>query len=302
MSNYSSETRPARDLSWSIQSPPLVAGLDDESRVIYPDTDWFAEQSVRSDVLPDAPPERFRLGIHFEKIFQHWLEHHKHHELVAANLQVQLREANKQSRTLGEFDLLVQLDGKIEHWELAVKFYINVSSPDRADRWFGPDPKDTLGSKMSRMQTHQLALGEHTAAKAKLEEMGIKLDGVRSIVKGRLYHPFQTQDLEHAPLSGDTLPPIANPNHLTGWWLPMNQIHLLTEALESGRLAYIDKQYWLSTITNDDQVQPLNQSALDTFLKQTKQIAPQFAVIDCKGFEISRGFILKPEWFELANL
>ena len=271
--------------------------LTSDASVTYPDDQWFAEQLVTSGLSPEAPPERFRLGIHFERIFQYWLSHHPQYELIASNLQVQIQD-QKIKRTLGEFDLLVNLANQIEHWELAIKFYINVTDAERADRWFGPDPSDTLGSKMARMQSHQLALGQHPAAKQQLADQDIHIDATRCIVKGRLYQAFKTDFISSPPVPCGQLPDIVNTNHMTGWWLAANQI----EALSTATVAYIDKQDWLSPITADDQLEVLNPNSLRDFLAETKQIAPQFVLLGDDRCELSRGFVLKPEWFDRAGL
>lgn len=276
--------REQRDLSWSITSPALV----DESGETFPDNDWFASQVIQPLELA-PPPTRFRLGIHFERIFQTWLNHHPTYKLLAANLQIRSPE-----RTLGEFDLLVDTGAKTEHWELAVKFYINVSHPEDAYQWFGPDPKDTLGGKLNRLTTHQLKLGQLPASQTLLAERKLNIDQVRCIVKGRLYVAFDDFKQKRAI----AMPGIVNPDCTKGWWLSTDEL----EKLHGARIAYIEKRYWLSEITPNDHLELLSLSELKTFLADTRQIAPQFVLLTEQGHELSRGFILKPQWFELAGL
>lgn len=271
-------SRTARDLVWSIRQQPLVLGN------AYPTAEWFRSQTVETEQLPQEPPEHFRLGIHFEKLYQHWLQHHPEFELLAANLQVQ-----GETRTLGEFDLLAKSNNVAEHWELAVKFYINFQNSENPSMWFGPDPNDTLAGKIERLENHQLGLSNTNEARALLNHRGIKLDRTRGVVKGRLYHPWQKKV---------SPPDIVNPEHLSGWWLAEEDL----KELRGYSAAYLSKKYWLSEITPDDALSPMTFEALEEFIKTTKQIAPQFGLLDGDGAEISRGFVLKPQWFERARL
>lgn len=275
--------RQTRDLSWCIHQPALVSAGKDERNIIFPDDSWFASQAIDSSIELEQPPEYFRLGIYFEQIFQRWLECHGDYRLIEANLQIQ-----GEGRTLGEFDLLVDVNGEVEHWELAVKFYINRFAPTQADQWFGPDPKDTLATKLHRLQNHQLLLADHPDAQAMLDQKNIQVSHRRCIVKGRLYHPWQTEQ---------ELPEIVNTNHLRGWWLA-SEDH---GKLETYRIAYLSKKYWLSNLTEYDTPLLLTQKELIEFLAETTQIAPQFALLDENSRELSRGFLLKPKWFELAK-
>ena len=273
--------RPQRDLVWCIQQPGLIRA--DE---LWPADDWFANQTV--DVIEDLtpPPARFRLGIHFEKLLQRWLETQQSYQIAAANLQV-----HGEGKTLGEFDLIVDGPSGFEHWELAVKFYINVNNHQDAANWFGPDPGDTLHSKLSRLLSHQLNLPLEPVAAALLDSMAIKLSSQRCIMKGRLYHPW---DAFHAGRL--ETPSIVNPNHPSGWWLDSAQL----DPLADKRMVYLDKALWLSELLAEDVNEVLDLEGLTERLQQSKQIALQFAILDGENNEASRGFVLQPEWFRRA--
>ncbi len=272
--------RAQRDLLWCLHSPALVRA--DET---FPTDTWFQSQVVSGTQIA-PPPAKFRLGIHFEKIFQAWLEQHPSYKLAAANLQIQSLE-----RTLGEFDLLVDSNGEIEHWELAVKFYINCQNPADAGQWYGPDPADTFKGKVDRLTQHQLKLAELAASQTLLQSMDLTIDRVRCIIKGRLYYPFDQPGEKIAPK-------IANPNHLSGWWLKQDDL----DELADRKIVYLEKKYWLSALTSSDQVTIMSIEEVRNFLTRTKQIAPQFALLDKDLNETSRGFILKSEWFQKAGI
>jgi hypothetical protein len=276
------KNRQQRDLDWCVREPSLIKGQG-----IWPSDEWF--EQLRVPDLPDltAPPPRFRLGIHFEKLFQYWIQSLSEYELLEANLQI-----HGLGRTLGEFDLLVNGPEGHEHWELAVKFYINQANPKDAKCWFGPDPADTLASKLDRLLTHQLPLANREEAVERLNKLNIQIQRSKCIMKGRLYHPW---DLFHAEQLA--IPDVVNPNHNKGWWLAEDHV----AKLEHCPIAYLDKSLWLSELEANDNDEVLNLGQAQDLIRESEQIALQFALLDRDGKETSRGFVLKPRWFELAN-
>lgn len=276
-----------RDLNWCIKEPALIDGETQPGPIIWPTDEWFRRQSVPelSDLQP--PPARFRLGIHFEKLYQRWIRSSPDYDLLESNLQI-----HGDGRTLGEFDLLVSADRGHEHWELAIKFYINQGNAGDPGHWFGPDPADTLASKLDRFISYQFPLANRSEAIAKLATLDIQIEQARCIMKGRLYHPWSAYQ------QGQLLTPTnVNPNHKRGWWLPVEQLDLL-----SGQsVVYLDKSLWLSELLADDVEATISVAEVKSQVARSEQIALQYALLDESSNEISRGFILKPRWFELAN-
>jgi len=275
--------RQQRDLDWSIRQPGLI-----QNDKIWPADQWFANLSVPEIKNLAAPPPRFRLGIHFEKLFQRWLDTQIDYSTIAANLQI-----HGDGRTLGEFDLIVEGPTGTEHWELAVKFYINQQYAADPKYWFGPDPADTLATKLNRLTDHQLKLPFQPDARALLEARGIKLSNQRSIMKGRLYHPWNAYQSNQFQI-----PTVVNPNHCKGWWLDSENLSQLV----GKRLVYLDKSLWLSEVVATDVTKVLDAEEVKRQVAQSKQIALQFAIVNNANAESSRGFILKPEWFEHVNV
>ncbi|KOO09774.1 type II citrate synthase, partial [Vibrio xuii] len=58
-------------------------------------------------------------------------------------------------QTLGAIDLVLKNheSGQLEHWEVAIKFYLLHQGT-----WFGPNAYDQLDKKLARMLTHQLKM------------------------------------------------------------------------------------------------------------------------------------------------
>ncbi len=109
-----------------------------------------------------------RLGNYYERLWHALLSLAPDVTILARN--IALRE---RGRTLGELDLLIEdADGAIIHLELAVKFYLGLPEALTApateqtsaigfsahSAWLGPDPRDSLHDKVSRLRDHQLRL------------------------------------------------------------------------------------------------------------------------------------------------
>ncbi len=204
-----------RDLAFAIASPDILGSWPSgyyPQRQIHlglsvPWHHWFSCYKDRLAQL-DANPaplkahlaslKSHRLGLRFESLLVFWLNDRDYHpfKLIAHNIQVHMHGV-----TRGEIDFLIQNQESkgIEHWEVALKFYLGEwdFSPEQ---WYGIERKDTLARKLTRSVTHQF---EYT------EALGYPIDVRRLILKGRLFYPMnQTSQV----------PAWVNSEHLWGYW------------------------------------------------------------------------------------
>ncbi|MEM7364165.1 MAG: DUF1853 family protein [Pseudomonadota bacterium] len=287
-------SRNLRDLDWCLQIPPLMAkghlvgDAPPQSSVdiIWPTSDWFGALTPSHAEPPSPPdPHRFRLGLHFEALIQHWLAGSDRYDLIKHNWQV-----IEAKQTIGEFDLIIsdRLDGAIEHWELAVKFYLGTD--DLAfDKWYGPNTNDRFDLKFDRLCRHQLTLATQPAPTRKLTEANITVDRVRSFMKGRLFYP--RHQWERHEISR-----LFHPDHPTGWWLAVEDLpHTFGP---DSRFVYLPKGLWLSPLTPGDIEAPLSTAEVrDMVTAPHAQQATHFAEVTHDG-EISRGFVVSSTWLE----
>ncbi|MCY0386334.1 DUF1853 family protein [Robbsia sp. Bb-Pol-6] len=254
-----------RDLCWLMRSPALLSrGAFGEQLATPFDTGSFGPDAparlhavlARLDADPTplfdalaAAPER-RLGRYAERLLAVWLRQMPDVSVVALNLAV--REAK---RTLGECDALFRTaPGRLEHWEMAVKFYLRIdplrgtrdepiapvesvgaATDDAAlgrfagcDAYVGVGLADRLDWKLRHLVEHQLPLSQ----RAELVALGGGAWQARMFVKGRLFHPLAqwrntsadgaggiADDKLHdvRPAMSDSAPALA-PDHLRGWW------------------------------------------------------------------------------------
>lgn len=287
------QDRLVRDLVWSLTSPPLVTRGADV--VVWPADDWFRhlDTSPRDSLTLPAPPHphHFRLGQHFEKTLVAWLKQSEQFELLAANLQV---HAGK--RTVGEFDLIVDNDGVVEHWEAAVKFYLGTQDGTELANWYGPNTSDRFDIKYERLVDHQLCLAWQDAGRETLARLGLSVARSRCFMKGRLFHPwtrFRAGDVRH--------PGAVNPHHERGWWLSYKDF--LEQFDDKGwRYVYLPKRLWLAPLSGAETDDALSFWELAELLASPHvEQATHVAIVD-DDHEVSRGFVVNDEYLTRVNV
>ncbi|WEM43119.1 DUF1853 family protein [Photobacterium sp. DA100] len=157
--------------------PPLLAG----HRFIA-GQDWLDEFASNA-IIPKGIEYQGgrRLGFFYQWLWQQLILHHPCYDLLAEEIQLSVDK-----RTLGAVDFLVKdsRTGKVEHWEVAIKFYLAFE-----ERWPGPNARDDLDKKAGKMLTHQLRLSEHPAFIARYHTQFGDIETRRLIMQGRLFYP-----------------------------------------------------------------------------------------------------------------
>ena len=289
-----------RDLAWAIGSAPLLAPDDQQTRWL--DKGWFQRryeeylpvlyelQRDPADLLQwlDVAGQR-RLGSYFERLWMFWLKTNRRFRLLQANLPV--REAG---RTLGEFDLLVEdtHSGKQLHWELALKFYLGTGDTQQIENWWGPMKRDRLDLKFRHMQAHQCHLSHLPAAQRTLEQYAITVDGVWSIVKGRLFYP--RADVEYLQ------PGNVAAAHLAGWWQAASAFNDAATGKPALQYCLLEKHQWLAPLIPQQPVLSRGASQLD-IRRQLPADRPVVLAACTAAGELGRGFVVPDDWLEWAS-
>ena len=99
--------------------------------------------------------KRIRLGQLAEQFVFNQLDTCESIELLAENIQIQ-----KDKQTLGELDALLKVDNQPIHLEIVYKFYVYDDTLGNTElkRWIGPNRKDSLVEKLTKLQDKQLPL------------------------------------------------------------------------------------------------------------------------------------------------
>jgi len=198
-----------RDLAYALASPPVLNTWVDHQPLINTPTvtmhsaefwqQQFANYKDRLAVLDTTKayrdltrflmnrPSPYRLGFHFEGLLHFWLNDgfaqgcHPY-EVLAHNVQLY-----REKQTIGELDYILRNHdtGEVEHWELAIKFFLG-SAPYHHANWVGMNSRDNLERKMTHMQskqfrTVQVDVNSHDSA---------KVDKRIAVIKGRFFYPY----------------------------------------------------------------------------------------------------------------
>jgi hypothetical protein len=228
-----------RDLDWVIHSPSLLKGP------LEPDLQSLSDTQALLDRLKENPAplhqflataKRHALGSYFEQLVIFWVSNLPSVKWIKSNLQLR-----HEKQTLGEFDLIFEHGGAIYHWELAVKFYLNIGRDDQESSYVGPRLKDNLARKLDRLFSHQLCLPSHPQARPFLARHGISFVSSFPFVKGLLFQHLQQQEDVQA-----ALPERVSPEHLTGAWLSISEL-LLEPAENIQGFRFLQKLDWLTS-------------------------------------------------------
>lgn len=204
-----------RDLAFVIAAPPLICawpqpepcGIQLPSAAFWQrHFERYLPRLQQLDMQPAAlyqairPRPNLRLGYYFEDLLAFWLADEGWHEFVLIGHGIPRMDGK---RTLGEVDFLLEnIDtGCIEHWEVALKFYLGEAEFKPA-QWVGLNQQDTLGRKLHHLRHKQFEVRS-------IE--GYRIERRRAVIKGRLFWPI------HQP-TPDTLPDWIHPDHLCGTW------------------------------------------------------------------------------------
>lgn len=135
--------------------------------------------------------KKHRLGHLAEQFAFNQLEQLDNCKILAENVQVQ-----KNKQTLGELDALIKLNQETIHLEIIYKFYVydeSLGTPE-LERWIGPNRKDSLIEKITKLKTKQLPLLHSSECESILDALGLERSNIQQKVlfKAQLFIPYQT--------------------------------------------------------------------------------------------------------------
>lgn len=292
-----------RDLAWVLASPPLlnmrvpgVRWLNTAwcERAYQASRHWLEALDRDPSLLIAMLAQRGdpRLGSYFEALLAFWLmwEDNPLYRLVGRNLAVRAKNI-----TLGELDFLVEerQSGELQHWEVAVKFYLGVAPGGELAHWVGPGLKDRLDMKVKRLLEHQLALSHTPEGRGLIRHLGLAVPQPVCLLKGRLFYPPDT--------GAEWQPHCAAPGHLTGWW--MSQVDFLARyTRENLHWIRLPKEHWLTEVAPPVRIGDVQtaEQLVETLVQTADNRAA--AVIglsrddESQFHEVTRGFVTPADW------
>lgn len=224
-----------RHLAWLCQAPQLM-----RSSITFEPTQhlpsnypeilkaWDQDAGAAPPLLSE-PPQR-RLGFYFERLYQVMLE-----ELLGWPLLLKNQQIQSSGRTIGELDFVVhnRANDRIEHHEIAIKFYLGVPGPTGSALWYGPNARDRLDLKTSRLleqQCRRTQLPETLALLAESQIVGPLTPQI--FMPGYLFYPDDPQVVA---------PGYVPKEHLRGRWMYARN----ATTLDTSNWAVLNKPHWI---------------------------------------------------------
>jgi len=153
----------------------------------------FKQLELPQDISPvflRKLERRLRLGQLAEQFVFNQIETSETITLLAENIQIQ---QNKQ--TLGELDALLTVNDSPVHLEIVYKFYVYDASlgASEVERWIGPNRKDSLIEKLTKLKEKQLPLLYSEDCKNTLQQIDLNSINFeqRVLFKAQLFLPYQ---------------------------------------------------------------------------------------------------------------
>ena len=205
-----------RQLAFCVASPNIISNIPNDLILkhhfsLHSNTFWqhqFEQYLPRLKQLDQNPEPLFaflnqlkstRLGLRFEYLLWFWLLDHNYHFYQLLGHSIQKIDGAK---TLGELDfvLLNTQTNQIEHWEVALKYYLGESDLSLS-HWYGLNRDDTLHKKLGYFTERQFQFDS---------SLGHCIEQRFAVMKGQLFIPERI-NLVHLPFW-------INPQRRLGRW------------------------------------------------------------------------------------
>ena len=184
-----------RQLAFAIGSPNILTHLPPELEITYPFTlhcasfwqkhlENYHQRLLQLDQQPDelihfvSTLKSTRLGLRFEMLVWFWLLDDAYHPYQLLGHSIQKIDG---ARTVGELDFVLRNTetNKIEHWEVALKYYL-AEADLTLPHWYGLNRSDTLNRKLKHFTQKQFQFEQ---------ALDHVIDTRYCMLKGQLYVP-----------------------------------------------------------------------------------------------------------------
>ncbi|MEH6475783.1 MAG: DUF1853 family protein, partial [Sneathiella sp.] len=226
-----------------------------------------------------------------------WLSNLPSVSLISSNLQV-----FRGTRTIGEIDVIFEHEKRMFHWEMAVKFYLNIGSGRQASHFVGPRLKEALDVKLTRIFDHQIPLIEVPETRELLAALHVKEVVSSAMMKGVLFQP-----LPGPPTQKTSLPSEISNTCQSGFWVTLKNLNRVasqgfTHFLILSKAQWFTSFYYPDEVVSGD-VTALEKSATELLKSaNTPIMVCLFHPLDAGIFKsYTRLFITPDDWPALAR-
>ena len=181
-------SRHHRNLWWLLTAPTIIEGEttnsinSDERRSILENAwAWILRDIEEPNNIEgwfDNPHRQRKLGLYAEDLLHYYLQWGSQWRVLWHDVQIQ-----EHKRSIGAIDFIVEQDGVTEHWEMTVKFYLQLRPSGKWTDFIGADERDSLHQKWSHFFNRQLPLSSHPATLEQLKKENIPIP-----IRSRIWH------------------------------------------------------------------------------------------------------------------
>lgn len=283
-----------RRMKWAVSSPTL---LD------LPECHDFCSNhdhlnSLLAAIDQCAPFERDqpngRMGKYFEQLVIEAIKLDPTKELILSNLPILEGKI-----TVGEIDLIIhdlELD-EFQHWEIALKFYLQTKEGEALDLMIGPNAKDDLDRKIRKLFEKQLPLSDHLVVQEICAIHGIERLSKKLFLKGMFFYHGGTTKV---------FPKDVNPEHQVGWWIHLREMSDFLAPHLSWCICH--KPDWIGPLQLADDNSLMTKNQMLSWINSEFESSQRSLLLigmkkeNDRWIEASRGFVVSDEWPEQANL
>ena len=216
----------------------------------------FELPKLKTPIFEGVLPKNQRLGKRVESFLSHLLKQDVTVKILVENKQIQNKKI-----TVGELDFLIETYKNPIHLEVIYKFYLYDASVGETEleHWIGPNRRDSLVSKLNKLQDKQLPLLYNSFTKPLLTKLNLKPKTVQQQVlfNAHLFIPYQAKNIELKPL---------NKNCEKGFYIHFNELQQFNKC----KFHIPSKINWLQEIQIQTKWQTFEQFAqtIEVFLNQ----------------------------------
>ncbi|MBE7688204.1 DUF1853 family protein [Tenacibaculum finnmarkense genomovar ulcerans] len=167
-----------------------------------------------------------RLGKLVERFVSFEFKQDKRLQIIAENIQIQ-----QEKITLGELDCLLLKDKKPIHVEIIYKFYLydnsekNLEEKNELERWIGPNKKDSLVQKLTKLKEKQLPLLYSKQCENYLKTLNLEAKNLEQQLyfKAQLFIPLN--DFKQENHKENIKFPLINNDCIIGFYVTLQQLN-----------------------------------------------------------------------------
>lgn len=189
------------------------------------------EIEPKSSAINIEIDKKLRLGKYIERFVSFQVSEDKNCKIISENIQIQ-----QDKITLGELDCILLKEMKPIHLEVVYKFYLydDTLGETEIDHFIGPNRKDSLFEKLTKLKEKQLPLLYSKQCKTYLESINLDAQKIEQQVyfKAQLFVPFANQHLKLSTL---------NPNCIAGFYINQQEIQQFSNC----KFYFPSKKDWL---------------------------------------------------------